>query len=164
MAFVGHKNQFYEPRESDVVIGVIWGRNMDEWLVDIASSHFASLPQLAFDGASKKNYPKFERGDLVAAAVAAVPKPDEVLLTCVRGAPLGKLEGGTLLRCRSADAERTRGMLSRANATTVIGRNGRIFVRGEDDVASLRIVDCVLRALRSDDPDAAFDSAWAAGQ
>lgn len=161
MTLVGHKSQFYEPHKSDIVIGIVKMRMNEEWLVDISSSHLASLPQLSFEGASKKNYPKFEKDSLVAAVVEDVPKPDEVLLTCMskKYNLIGKLNDGTLLRCRNADIQRIieYKFLDKISGEKLIGKNGRIFIKGKDEIESLRIVNCILEALKSNNPEEMFN-------
>jgi exosome complex component RRP40 len=154
----GHLNPFYHPAKGDVVIGIVERRANEDWQVDIGHSHSAILPQLAFAGATKKNCPKFARGDAVAAYVEEVPAAGEALLSCIprarRAEALGQLAGGTLLRARPADVERLErgGCLARSAARGIglrvaWGRNGRAFVDAGNAVVSVRVVHALLQAL-----------------
>ncbi|KAH0785040.1 Exosome complex component RRP40 [Histomonas meleagridis] len=160
MTTTGHLNPFYQPKIHDLVIGIIDKKNGEEWLVDIGFYHFAILPQLSFEGATKKNCPKFKHGDLVAALVESVPEAGEVVLTCIsKKIPnLGGLTGGTLLRSRMSDIERViqYGFLDKVSLEKIFAKNGRVYIKG-DPVKCIQTVHFILTALKSDDPVSVFD-------
>ena len=62
----------YVPVMDDVVIGVVASRHAENYKVDVGSSSLAQLDALAFDGASKRNKPNLQVGDIVYARVILV--------------------------------------------------------------------------------------------
>jgi exosome complex component RRP40 len=164
--FVGHLNTFYHPVKGQIVIGIIERRVNEDWHVDIGYSHSALLPQLAFDGATKKNCPKFLRGDAVAAYVEDVPEAGETLLSCVprsRHETFGQLSGGMIIRARPHDLEQLeRGEFIAEIAAHSItlrvawGKNGRAFLDTGNAVLTVQLAQALLDALRSESPADAF--------
>ena len=55
----------YCPLEGDQVVGIIEDRSGEAYKVNVFSGSTALLPQLAFEGASKRNKPELRKGDLV---------------------------------------------------------------------------------------------------
>jgi exosome complex RNA-binding protein Rrp4 len=62
----------YVPVADDVVVGVVASRHADDYKVDVGGSCLAQLDALAFDGASKRNKPNLQVGDVVYARVTLV--------------------------------------------------------------------------------------------
>ena len=56
----------------DVVIGVVASRHAENYKVDVGTSSLVQLDALAFDGASKRNKPNLQVGDVVYARVILV--------------------------------------------------------------------------------------------
>jgi exosome complex component RRP40 len=56
------------------------------FIVDINGPFSALLPQLSFEGATKRNRPNLKPGDVVYARVAAASRDMEPVLTCVDAA------------------------------------------------------------------------------
>jgi exosome complex component RRP40 len=79
----------YVPAAGDTVVGVVKDRLAESYRVRIHGTSLAQLPQLAFDGASRRNKPSLAVGSLVYARVAACSKHMEPELTCC--APPGSL-------------------------------------------------------------------------
>jgi exosome complex component RRP40 len=120
----------------------------------------AILPHLAFEGATKKTRPQLHTGDLVYARVSAAPKHADVELECFntstgKSEGLGPLKGGMCWDINSEFARRImRGkkggivvldlLSERLQFELAVGRNGRVWVDGGDDV---RVTLCVGRAL-----------------
>lgn len=164
----GHTAPFYHPSCGDIVIGIVERRRGEDWQVDIGYSHSAILPMLAFDGATKKNCPRFVRGDVVAAFIDAVPDAGETMLSCVprtKGESLGPLAGGTLLRLRPNDLERVEsdGFIDRVVSRGIpmkvaFGRNGRAFVDTGVAQISVQVVHSIVAALGNNEPLEAFDA------
>lgn len=163
---VGHLNSFYKPKKGNIVIGFVERRNVDDWLVDIGYSHSAILPQLAFDGVTKKNAPKFNRGEVVVAFVEEVPENGEVLLSCLSRTPnekLGRVLGGNILRCRPEDMNKIaeyefQQKISQKSPLTVAkGENGRMWVDTGNPATSVMVTHAITTALGSEDPLSTFD-------
>ena len=62
----------YIPVVDDVVIGVIVSRHAENYKVDVGTSSNVQLDALAFDGASKRNKPNLQVGDILYARVILV--------------------------------------------------------------------------------------------
>ncbi|KAK8890043.1 Exosome component 3 [Tritrichomonas musculus] len=163
---VGHTNSFYQPKKDDIVIGIVDKRSGEDWLVDIGFSHQAVLPQLSFDGATKKNCPKFERGETVVAFVEEVPESGEVILSCIgrtKNEKLGRVTGGSLVRARPKDIQRIseyKFIDKIGNKTPIVAsfaQNGRLYIDASNDVITVLLVHAITRSLESDDPVKAFD-------
>jgi exosome complex component RRP40 len=177
--FVGHLNSFYQPQKGDIVIGIVERYLNEDWQVDIGYSHSAILPQLAFAGATKRNCPKFRRGELVAAYIDDVPDAGETLLSCIprrkMNEEFGPLTGGGLLRCRQTDIDTVErlnlmeiiGARIRATPKAAItlkvafGKNGRAFIETGNPLVTLQVIHCITEALATDDPLGAFEKAFA---
>lgn len=167
MAVIGHSAAFYHPVKGEIVIGIIERKYGEDWQVDIGYSHSAILPQLAFDGATKKNCPKFKRGDLVAGYVEDVPEAGEALLSCVprtKTENFGPLAGGTLLRLRPSDLEtvQSSGFVNaiadkKIPLRVAFGCNGRAFIDTGCSPISVQIVHCICAALKEENPLEAFE-------
>ena len=158
----GHTCAFYHPVKGDIVVGIVERRRNDDWMVDIGYSHPAVLPQLAFEGATKRNCHKFQKGDLVLAFVEDVPDAGETLLSCVprkTKESLGPLAGGTLLRMRPADIEKVKSvgffeaLTSRKVPMRVaFGANGRAYIDSGDASVTVQVAHCIKTALPTDAP------------
>jgi exosome complex component RRP40 len=176
---VGHWNSFYEPQKGDIVIGIVERRVNEDWQVDIGHSHLAVLPQLAFAGVTKRNCPKFRRGDLVAAYVGEVPVAGETLLSCIprrkMNEEFGPLTGGGLVRGRPTDIDTIKrlklmeliGARIRQNQDAAItfkvafGKNGRAFIEIGNPAVTIQVIHCITEALATDNPLGAFEDAFA---
>ena len=110
----------YAPAVGDTVVGVVADRagGADaSYKVRLHGTGLARLPELAFDGASKRNKPALAVGSVVFARVAAVSAHvDAELSCCVQSGPrrdwmtgqalFGELRGGALVRVSTALARR----------------------------------------------------------
>lgn len=88
---------------NEYVIGTVTGRQGENYAVDIGIHRSASLGALAFEGATKRNRPMLNVGDLVYARLTVANKDMEPELVCVetsgKAGPLGLLSGGLLIEC-----------------------------------------------------------------
>ena len=155
----------YIPCVNDYVVGMVISTHRDEYRVDIGSSAYASLPTLAFNGATKRNRPRLEVGALVYARVSLANKDLEPELTCAeadgrgRGwatgeAAFGELHGGTTVRCSVAYTRDLRRMDS-ALLTTLgqaipfeiaVGYNGRVWVNAGAPARTILVCNAVKNA------------------
>mmetsp|Transcript_3357 Transcript_3357/g.10220 ORF Transcript_3357/g.10220 Transcript_3357/m.10220 type:complete len:253 (+) Transcript_3357:29-787(+) len=158
----------YIPALEDMVIGVIQDRHADGYRVDIGAPEPAQLGNLSFEGATKRNRPFLNPGDLVYARVITADRDLEPELSCVQpgsnkswvsGESLfGELKGGgQLLRVSLAAARALLrpdcALLSALGESIsrgfecVVGANGRVWVRAH----SPRDVISVTAAIRMAD-------------
>lgn len=72
----------YVPAVGDVVVGVVSDRNAEHYKLQLHSTTFATLPLLAFDGATKRNKPNISIGGVVFARISAVTKHMDPELSC----------------------------------------------------------------------------------
>lgn len=93
----------YIPSRGENVIGLVVQKLGDVFRVDIGSSCPATLSYLSFEGATKKNRPKVEIGDVVYAKTLVASKDMEPELICVdshgKKNRLGVLEDGFVFKC-----------------------------------------------------------------
>jgi len=75
--------QKYFPEEEDHIIGVIVNKNAEIYVLDIGGPSEAALGVLDFEGASKRNRPFLEAGNLIYAKVLHVNKSTRPRLTCI---------------------------------------------------------------------------------
>lgn len=73
----------YTPVKGDNVIGTVVTKLMDGWKVDIGSAELANLSYLAFEGATKRNRPNVQLGDILFATVLNAAREMEPELNCV---------------------------------------------------------------------------------
>uniref|UniRef100_A0A8D8YF86 Ribosomal RNA-processing protein 40 n=2 Tax=Cacopsylla melanoneura TaxID=428564 RepID=A0A8D8YF86_9HEMI len=157
--YVDYVQRRYVPTRGDTVIGVVTSRSGENYRVDIGSADSAVLSYLAFEGATKKNPPKVETGDVVAGKLLTANKDMESELVCVdsRGKEfiLGILSDGYLLhtsihlcrkllnaKCPLLKALATR---SKARLELVIGMNGKIWLRADTFGETVRLGNLILR-------------------
>lgn len=89
----------YVPATGDRVIGQITNRGVESYTVTLFSAHTASLPVLAFEGATRRNRPDLKIGALVYARVVGAEPWTEPELSCVdpvtsRAEGMGELKAG----------------------------------------------------------------------
>ncbi len=146
-AHITAPNARYVPRAGDLVIAQVQRSSMDFFHLSICPhTPQAILPQLAFEGASKKTRPQLKANDLVYAKVLAANKNMEVELTCVNPSTgksepegLGPVNGGMVFDISPGLAAR---LLSSQNIGIMeelggriaggfeiaVGKNGKVWV------------------------------------
>ena len=73
----------YIPNRGENVVGIVTQKAGDIFKVDIGASEQASLSYLAFEGASKRNRPDVQVGDVVYGKLLVASKDMEPELVCV---------------------------------------------------------------------------------
>jgi exosome complex component RRP40 len=93
----------YVPVRGESIVGVVVQKAGDIFRVDIGSSELASLSYLAFEGATKKNRPDVNVGDMIFAKLLIASKELEPELVCVdshgKKGKLGVLTDGFVFSC-----------------------------------------------------------------
>lgn len=80
----GKESNIFYPKIDDIVIGWVVSKSIESFMLDINSPTLAVLSSTEFWGASKKNKPKIDVGDLVFAKVLKqVDKFYKPVLTCI---------------------------------------------------------------------------------
>lgn len=146
-AYVTAPNARYVPRKGDLVIAQVQRSSMDFFHLSICPhTPQAILPQLAFEGASKKTRPQLKPNDLVYAKIVSANKNMEVELTCVNPSTgksepegLGPITGGMvfdisiglaarLLSSQPVVALEELGGKIMGGFEIAVGKNGKIWV------------------------------------
>lgn len=146
----------YTPVANDAVIGLILNRMGESFTVDINGPCHATLPLLAFEGATRRNRPNLKAGDLVFARLAEAHRDMEPELSCMdlndAASGFGPLEGGYQLEITSSHARRLLGNPRPATLKAlgaalqfemVVGQNGRVWVKSPDSLTTITVVNAV---------------------
>lgn len=154
----------YVPCAGDLVIGTVHHSSTDYHHVTITPyTSNATLPQLSFEGASKKTRPNLVSGALVYARVSLANKHMDPELECVhpntgQGEGLGELKGGMVFDISLGLARRLLMSKTRqdggvaileelaekgARFEVAVGRNGRIWVNSESVKTTLMVGNAV---------------------
>lgn len=148
----------YVPQRGDPVVGAVANKAGDYFKVDIGSSELASLHYLAFEGATKKNRPHVNVGDVLYATLIIASKDMEPELVCIDSAGkkgrLGLLDSeGFLFKC---SLNLVRKLLNRKcpllkrlgelGYEIAVGMNGKVFVKAKDIKTTIAIANVILEA------------------
>lgn len=158
----------YVPRAGDLVIAQVHHSSMDFFHLSLAPhTPHAILPQLAFEGATKKTRPQLKANDLVYAKVTAAQKNMEVELSCVNPSTgkseldgLGPLNGGMvfdvspglagrILRKEGVVVLEELGEKLQGGFEVAVGKNGKVWVDCPD--GGVKGVCAVGRCLQETD-------------
>lgn len=147
----------YIPNRGENVVGIVTQKAGDIFKVDIGGSEQASLPYLAFEGATKRNRPDVQIGDIVFAKLLIASKDMEPELVCVdsqgKKGKLGVLgPDGLLLSC---SLNLTRKLLNPNNRLfnvfakeqayeIAVGMNGKIWIKGRTIKETIALANGIL--------------------
>lgn len=114
---------------------MVTDRVVDGFKVDIGSSGLATLSAFAFEGATKKNRPELQPGDLVHARLSLANKDMEPELSCMtlegRTDGLGPLEGGMCFQVSLSQARKyvlgEKNLLGKAHERAFLSSFWRVF-------------------------------------
>jgi len=148
----------YVPTRGENVIGVVLAKAGDTFKVDIGTSEAASLSYLAFEGATKKNRPNVQVGDIVYAKQLVASRDMEPELVCVdsygKKAGLGVLAGGgfmfqlplhTVRKLLSPKSVLLSTLGKHMVFEIAVGMNGRVWVRArtvKETICLANAVEC----------------------
>ncbi|EOD44025.1 putative exosome complex exonuclease rrp40 protein [Neofusicoccum parvum UCRNP2] len=161
----------YVPTQNDVVLATVHHSSVEMYLCAITPhTPLATLPQLAFEGATKKTRPQLAPGALVYARISAASKHMEPELECVSATTgksdgLGPLKGGMVFEISLSMARRLlmpagkkdageggpgkmvvlEELAERVRFEVAVGRNGRVWVNSEE--GGVKVVLAVGKAL-----------------
>lgn len=145
----------YVPVKEERIIGIVTNRGSDSYKVDIGGAIPASLPNLSFEGATKKNKPNIQIGDIVYARLCIANKDMEPELDCTDGsgksAGLGQLSGGFMINCSLG---LSRKLLSKEFVLLkclgkyfpfecTVGMNGRVWINSESTPHTIAIANAI---------------------
>lgn len=157
----------YTPVPGDLVIGYVTGAFAEEYRVDVRAATAAVLPTLAFEGATKRNRPKLQPGDVVYARVAATSLDMDPELACTdavgQAAGMGPLEKGFVFESDGGHARRLLAprvppelvKLGQSVAFEMaVGANGRVWVHSQAPRVTAAVVRALCESARAGSEDA----------
>ena len=157
-----YPNKLYIPKQHDQVIGIIEDRGSEFYRINIFSGSLANLSRLAFEGASKRNRPELNKGDLIYTQVELVNKDVDVELTCISKsgqkkdwnsgeAVYGELKEGLIVQLPIGSVEsllRPDNLVVNAlgehlSFEIAIGMNGILWVKGRNETETIIIRNAI---------------------
>lgn len=150
----------YIPSKGETVIGIVTQKAGDIFRVDIGAAESAAISYLAFEGATKKNRPVVNVGDLLFAKLLVAYKDFESELVCVdslgKKMKLGILNGGLVINCSINLARRLRSPTCplldaikkniQVPLEVVVGMNGRIWIDAKNERDVVAVGNAILAA------------------
>lgn len=157
----------YVPVKGEYVLGIVLAKAGDAFRVDIGTAEPASLPYLAFEGATKKNRPAVNLGDVVYSRLIVASRDMEAELVCVDSygkragmGVIGSVEPSSVNSAISnsflftVPLNLVRKLLSKScvlltslgkhiGYEIAVGMNGRIWIRGKN----VRDTICLANAI-----------------
>lgn len=163
--FIDCYQKRYIPVRNDPVVGVVTAKSGDIFRVDIGGSEQAALSYLSFEGASKKNRPDVNVGDIVYARVLIANRDLEPELICVdsygRKETLGVISDGFVFNCSinlvrkllNPQCNLLVRLKNEMPYEIAIGMNGKIWIRGRNIQETIAIGNAILAAEFLSDED-----------
>ncbi|CAG9103199.1 unnamed protein product [Plutella xylostella] len=146
----------YVPARGENVIGIVTQKAGDVFRVDVGGSCSASLSYLSFEGATKKNRPEVQVGDVVYAKMLVASKDMEPELVCVdshgKKGRLGVLNEGFVFKCSlnlvrkilSASCPLIESIKNEWPFELAAGMNGRIWVKAKSMRETIAVGNAIL--------------------
>uniref|UniRef100_A0A8C4J4A6 Ribosomal RNA-processing protein 40 n=1 Tax=Dromaius novaehollandiae TaxID=8790 RepID=A0A8C4J4A6_DRONO len=144
----------YVPVKGDHVIGIVTAKAGDLFKVDVGGSEQASLSYLAFEGATKRNRPNVQVGDLIYGQFLVANKDMEPEMVCIdssgRASGMGvigqdgflfKVSLGLIRKLLAPKCEIIQELSQLYPFELVLGMNGRIWVKAKTVQQTLIIVN-----------------------
>ncbi|XP_014217428.2 exosome complex component RRP40 [Copidosoma floridanum] len=150
----------YVPSQGENVVGVVTQKAGDIFKVDIGASETASLSYIAFEGATKRNRPDVQVGDIVYAKLLVASKDMEPELVCVdsfgKKGKLGILNPtGMYFTCSlnlvrkilNKNCPLLRLLSEELKYELAVGMNGRIWIQSKASVENIvAVANAILAA------------------
>lgn len=157
----------YIPSKGETVIGLVIQKAGDIFRIDIGASEPAVLSYLAFEGATKKNRPDVNVGDLVFAKLLVAYKDFESELICVdslgKKLKLGVLSGGFVFTCSINLTRRLRSSECplmecikkhiQVPLEVVVGMNGKVWINAKNERDIIAVGNAILAAEHKTDAE-----------
>lgn len=157
--YVDSYQKRYIPNRGETVVGIVTQKSGDIYKVDIGASEQATLSYLAFEGATKKNRPDVQIGDVVYAKLLVASKDMEPELVCVdshgKENELGVLNSdGMMFTCSLSLVRKLLNpecplfrLLGRNQAYEIAaGMNGRIWIKAQSVKETIAVANAILAA------------------
>lgn len=148
----------YVPSRGENVIGVVIQKAGDIFRVDVGGSCTAALSYLSFEGATKKNRPEVQVGDVVYAKMLVASKDMEPELVCVdshgKKGRLGVLSDGFVFKCSlnlvrkilNPSCPLLESLKNEWPFEMAAGMNGRIWIKANSMRETIAVGNAILGA------------------
>ncbi|OWR43935.1 exosome complex component RRP40 [Danaus plexippus] len=155
----------YVPSRGENVIGVVVQKAGDIFRVDVGGSITAALSYLSFEGATKKNRPEVQMGDIVYAKMLVASKDMEPELVCVdshgKKGRLGVLSDGFLFKCSlnlvrkilNPSCPLLESLKNEWPFEMAAGMNGRIWIKANSMRETIALGNAILGAEYQSDEE-----------
>ncbi|KAI1317260.1 exosome non-catalytic core subunit rrp40 [Mortierella claussenii] len=154
--WVENNQRRYVAAPGESVIGVVVGKTVEHYKVDIGTAQQALLGVLAFEGASKRNKPDIKIGALLYCRVSLANKDMEAELECMnpttgKADGYGELKGGFLIKTSLGLARRLldpktlilRLLGQHVPFETAIGMNGQVWINAASAKHTILICNAI---------------------
>ncbi|XP_030622567.1 exosome complex component RRP40 [Chanos chanos] len=154
--WIDSQQKRYVPAKGESVIGIVTAKSGDIFKVDVGGSEQASLSYLAFEGATKRNRPNVQVGDLVYAQFIIANKDMEPELVCIDsngkangmgvfGADgfLFKVSLGLVRRLLAPQSEIVKDLEKLFPSEIVVGMNGCVWVKAKTVQQTLIVANLI---------------------
>ncbi|XP_061100755.1 exosome complex component RRP40-like [Conger conger] len=144
MYWIDSQQKRYVPAKGESVIGIVTAKSGDVFKVDVGGSELASLSYLAFEGATKRNRPNVQVGDLVYGQFVIANKDMEPELVCMdscgrangmgvfgAGGLLIKVSLGLVRRLLAPQSALVKELEAVFPCEMVVGLNGRVWLKAQ---------------------------------
>ncbi|GJJ78165.1 exosome complex component RRP40 [Entomortierella parvispora] len=146
----------YVAAPGESVIGVVVGKTVEHYKVDIGAAQTALLGVLAFEGASKRNKPNHEIGTLLYCRISLANKDMEAELECMnpttgKSDGYGDLKGGFVFKTSLGLARRLldpktlilRILGQHIPFETAVGMNGKVWINSANAKHTILICNAI---------------------
>jgi exosome complex component RRP4 len=150
----------YYPQVGDIVIGLIEDVMLSSWSVNIGGPYpgvllVSNAVQGNFDPLKDDTRKIFQHEDAIKAEIISFDRTRDPQLTTKHGS-LGKLVGGRIIESNPNFIKRILGrnnsmiglIKNMTNTKIVVGRNGRIWIRGENIQDELKAIEAIRQVER----------------
>lgn len=173
--WVEGESRRYVPALHEHIIGVVESKHAEEYKLNIGGAASASLPVLAFDGATKRNRPHLEPGSLVYARVTLAHRDMEPEVSCAappgvgakdwvtKESVFGELSGGHVFDCppllcrRLMALDETSPVLDALGTLSpfelAVGANGRVWLSSTSAAMTVVAQAAILKSQGVADED-----------
>ncbi|XP_071800401.1 exosome complex component RRP40-like [Asterias amurensis] len=156
--WIDNHQKRYVPVKGETVLGIVTGKAGDVFKVDIGGSVPATLSYLAFEGATKRNRPNVDIGDVVYGRLLVANRDMEPELVCMdsagRSGGLGVITGGNMFQCSlglvqkilSPQSTLVKHLGQIMPMEIAAGMNGRVWIRCKTIAATIAAMNAITNA------------------
>ncbi|XP_075254939.1 exosome complex component RRP40-like isoform X2 [Convolutriloba macropyga] len=156
----------YAAQKGDEIVGIVLGKMVDAFKIDIGCGESAMLNVLSFEGATKRSYPDLKIGDVVFCRLISSDASYEYEVVCIDGkgkanglGPLSSTQPSTVIHtscnfCRRMLSDTfplLNGLSEMYKFEICVGINGRIYIAASSHGTLMLVANTILTAENMDD-------------